>query len=476
MTERSIFRQKALDRLASPEQLDQLMRISSPRGWMAVFCLGGFVVLGLGWSILGRLPIAVSGQGVMIRPGRVVDLQATVPGQLMTLNIKSGDEIRKGQVLATLSQSELEKELQQQKAKLAELLSHNTSAASLQSQRVVLERRSLQQRRNILVQRIGQAETMAPRLQSKGLDAIAQKRRSIQQSLSSARQQSPVLQSRLDQRKALQSQGAISKDTVLEAEQLYLQSLDKIAALEAQIKELDVQETNTEQTFQENLTTIADLNTQLKQLDNQETNLVQQNLEVNHDRAQQIQAVKSAIAQLELKLKNTTQIVSEYNGRVLEVSAAQGQIMGQGTRLGSIEQNGSPKLVALVYFPVKDGKRLKPGMKLQVTPDTVQRERFGGIVGTIKSISPFPITPEGANNRLGNSALVKRLAASEPQIEVIAELEFDRSTFSGFRWSSSQGPQLEMTSGTTASVRVTVDEQAPIAFVLPFLKSVTGVY
>jgi HlyD family secretion protein len=476
MTERSVFRQKALDRLASPEQLDQLMQVASPGGWLALFCLSGFVVVGLGWSVFGRLPIAVAGQGVMIRPGKVVDLQATVSGQLSTLNVRVGDAIRKGQILATLSQSELEKELQQQQAKLLDLQLHNTSATTLQSQRVHLEQRSLQQRRNILERRIQQAEAMAPRLLSKGLDAIAGQRRSIEQSLNSARQQAPVLKARLDQRKDLQIQGAISKDAVLEAEQIYLQSLDKISALEAQIKELEVQETQTEQTFQENLTLIADLNTQLKQLDNQETNLVQQNLEINHDRAQQIQEVKRAIAQLELKLKNTTEIVSEYDGRILEVSATQGQVIGQGTRLGSIEQSSNTKLVAIVYFPIKDGKRLKPGMKLQVTPDTVKRERFGGMVGTVKSISPFPITAEGANNRLGNPELVKRLAASEPQIEVMAELEPDRSTFSGFRWSSSQGPQLEITSGTTASVRVTVDEQAPITLILPFLKSVTGVY
>ena len=37
-----IFRQAALDRLSSPEQLDQLMQVTTPKSWMA---LVAFIVL-----------------------------------------------------------------------------------------------------------------------------------------------------------------------------------------------------------------------------------------------------------------------------------------------------------------------------------------------------------------------------------------------------------------------------------------------
>ena len=36
MAERSIFRQAALDRLSSPEQLDRVMRVTDPKGWIAL--------------------------------------------------------------------------------------------------------------------------------------------------------------------------------------------------------------------------------------------------------------------------------------------------------------------------------------------------------------------------------------------------------------------------------------------------------
>lgn len=42
------------------------MQIVSPQGWLSLATLGGLVVLGLIWSIVGRIPIAVQGQGLLM--------------------------------------------------------------------------------------------------------------------------------------------------------------------------------------------------------------------------------------------------------------------------------------------------------------------------------------------------------------------------------------------------------------------------
>lgn len=44
---RQIYRKKALDRLDSPEQLDQLLTIVSPMGWAALLALVALVI----WAI-----------------------------------------------------------------------------------------------------------------------------------------------------------------------------------------------------------------------------------------------------------------------------------------------------------------------------------------------------------------------------------------------------------------------------------------
>jgi len=61
-------------------------------------------------------------------------------------------------------------------------------------------------------------------------------------------------------------------------------------------------------------------------------------------------------------------------------------------------------------------------------------------------------------------------------MQVVADLHPDSTTFSGYKWSSSKGPELNISSGTTTTVRVTIEERAPITFILPILRSSSGIY
>ena len=117
-------------------------------------------------------------------------------------------------------------------------------------------------------------------------------------------------------------------------------------------------------------------------------------------------------------------------------------------------------------------------MQIYITPNTVRRERFGGIVGTVTQVSPLPITKEGTISIVGNPEIVEELIAKVgPVIAVRAELERDSSTPSGYKWSSSRGPEnLPITSGTTTIVRVTIEQQAPIALILPIIREKSGIY
>ena len=78
----------------------------------------------------------------------------------------------------------------------------------------------------------------------------------------------------------------------------------------------------------------------------------------------------------------------------------------------------------------------------------------------------------------GNNEIISSLVPEvEPVvIQISASLEPDSQTFSGYEWSSSSGPNLEISTGTTASARIEVEERAPITFVFPILRSVSGIY
>lgn len=60
-----MFRKVALDRLSSPEELDQLPRVTSPRSWLALLALGILLAVALAWSGFATIPITVTGRGVL---------------------------------------------------------------------------------------------------------------------------------------------------------------------------------------------------------------------------------------------------------------------------------------------------------------------------------------------------------------------------------------------------------------------------
>ena len=66
--QKSIFRQESLERLSSPEQLDQLMHVVNPKSWLPLASLGVLVLLAFLWSIFGRIPITTAGRGVLVYP------------------------------------------------------------------------------------------------------------------------------------------------------------------------------------------------------------------------------------------------------------------------------------------------------------------------------------------------------------------------------------------------------------------------
>ncbi len=130
----------------------------------------------------------------------------------------------------------------------------------------------------------------------------------------------------------------------------------------------------------------------------------------------------------------------------------------------------SSPLVNLAYFKIGDGKQIQPGMKVMITPDTVKREEFGGMVGSVTAVSALPITKQSVADLIGNAELAAALVSQGGQMQAIAQLKLDPSTFSGYEWSSAKGsPHQKLSPGTTTSVRVILAEKAPIAFVFPVL-------
>ena len=62
----ALFRQKALDKLRSPEQLDEIMVVTSPQGWLVLGTVLALIVAALVWSAVASIEMSVRGQGALV--------------------------------------------------------------------------------------------------------------------------------------------------------------------------------------------------------------------------------------------------------------------------------------------------------------------------------------------------------------------------------------------------------------------------
>ena len=111
MTEASqrTFRAVALQRAASPEQLDQLVGITKPFDWIlaGVVCVALAAVLV--WGVLGRIPTRALGEGILVSAGgRVVDSVSAAAGRLASVDVSVGDHVAQGQIIAHIVQTDIE--------------------------------------------------------------------------------------------------------------------------------------------------------------------------------------------------------------------------------------------------------------------------------------------------------------------------------------------------------------------------------
>ncbi|WP_391572295.1 NHLP bacteriocin system secretion protein [Cohnella sp.] len=317
-----VFRKASIERLSSPEQLDTLMKVTSPKGWLALIALGLLIAAAIVWGFLGTISTQITTEGVLIRPGGLQTLYASSSGQITDIRVVENDNVKKGNVIARIEQPQMLKQLE----------------------RLTVELKT--------------------------------------------------------------------------AEAAYA-------------------------------------NEPLEEL------------------GEQIANRKQAIADLQADYMNQSSIVSAYTGRVLEVNVKRGSSVDAGTPVILVESGEAraKDLKTVIYVPVQSGKKILPGMTVDVSPSSVNREEYGFMLGRVTSVSEFPLTAQSMFLTLGNEALVSELAGGgTAMLEVKADLIPETSTFSGYRWSTSDGPPQRMDSGTLVTASITVKEQKPISLIIPQLK------
>lgn len=100
---RSPYRPQALERLESPEGLDDVASVTDSKAWMAVLAVAVAIAVLAAWGVFGRVPQVVTVPGVLVRAGAESVARAKSPGSVRELQIRVGDRLDVGDVVLTVA-------------------------------------------------------------------------------------------------------------------------------------------------------------------------------------------------------------------------------------------------------------------------------------------------------------------------------------------------------------------------------------
>ncbi len=415
MKKKSIFREVALERLSSPDQLDQAMRVTGPHHWLALLACLGVIACVIVWSIFGQIPYKVEARGILIKSGGVAKVLASSKGQITTLYIEKDEIVEKGQILARVDQTELVDSLNQARKEIEEL------------------ERQLQQRKKLSARKaVKEEETRERSLQS------------LERQIKVNQEKIKNLSEEIRQQEKLVREGLITRKKLVETLQEMDDTQDEIDTHATEIMRLEAEKA--EELF----------------VDETES------VKIEND----IREKRREISSTELKLDLLSKVVSPFTGRVVDIQTGIGDLINPGDQLMTLERAGRDvqDLELILFVSPMDGKKVHSNMLVQVAPSTVKREEYGYMLGMVTYVSAYPSSRKSMMQALNNEQLVEMFSESYAPVAIYANLIPAPKTPespSGYKWSSSKGPPLELSTGTLCSASITIEKKRPISFVMP---------
>jgi HlyD family secretion protein len=416
MSQREIFRKVSLERLSSPERLDVLTEVTTSFGWLALTALGLLLAMALVWGWVGSIPVTVKGEGMLVNRGGVTNVVALGAGQMSELLVKPNDLVKAGQPIATIAQPLATKDVKNALVELEELRRQHEKLVRFAKNDLELQQTSFK----------AQAET-------------------IVHSISGLEKKGDFYRSQLAKQLSLKEKGLLIPAKVEATRQELTGITEQTEALKVKLAEIKTQENIAKNRAQDMVT----------------------------QGANRISTLERNIGAMQSKVTIESTVVSTISGKVVEIKVTKGTVVTPGTPILSLE-HGEKQLEGIIYISEADGKKIQPGMKLDIVPSSVRREEFGSMVGTVQSVSEYPASAVGIMTVLGNEQLVQRLMKNGAPYTVYVALQSDATSANGFAWTSGKGPAAPIVSGTLCSAEVAVEKRRPLGMVIPFLKRTVG--
>lgn len=404
-------------RSPSPEMLQQRIRLIEAPTWVLTAVLLGAVIAAVLWGFFGTVLVQVTGRGLIVHTdNQQIPVFSIEQARLMKTRFAIGDQVTNGQILFELNAPEIDIEL------------------------------------DIANQRLTELENLQKIVAANAAEAIGKQEHVARDQLASLEKQYLQLKERADfYLSQLSTQEALLKKgfTILANVEAMRERRDDavLQLIQAEAKRAQV----------ESELLLNKVTWQRQQMDAK--------LAVDQQRTK--------ISEIAERRKRASQILAHRDGIISEIFINDGQLVPAGTKVAIVSTKQAGYQV-LAFFKPPDGKRLAAGMEADVIPSTVKREEYGTMKGLVGSASIRPMSLAQATELLGNETLARYLTGDDPPIMGRITVSTEPGAPDRFVWRNGTGPPFSVTNGTVADVSVTVQRQAPVALVLPYLKTLVG--
>ena len=393
-----------------------MLTVTGMRTWIALAAVLALLAAALIWGFEGTVVTTASGTGVIVRQGGVLNIVSNGSGVVANIAVKPGDRVSANQVIATVAQPSLLEEISLLERAREEAVGNRGRNLTSSSDAAHLKEAAKRRERATIEAHIGELQ-----------------------------ERSRLLEQQIEVEKQLYAKGLVTNQQVLDMRQTMVGVGDEIAAGKAQ----------------------------LVQLDAERFDIAAQPARADVEWQMRVAELDRQIASAKTRLRLAVNVISAYDGEVLEIKVSPGSTVSDAQPIVSLQPRQGT-LEVLAYLPALVAKDLRAGYDAEVSPSNVKREEYGFMRGKVDYVADFPSTDSAMMRNFENSTLVRSLSENGPVTEVRAQLQPAANTPSGFAWSTSAGPSIAITSGTLCQVDVVTRRERPISLVFPYLRARLG--
>lgn len=412
------FRERAVDSASSPEAINRIAPIVSPRLWVLVVAAAAIVAAFVSWAVLGSIPLTVRGTGILIEGTMVVAAEAPIDGRIAELRVRPGDGVAQGDVLAVISNPELEAQLEGARSASARLRDQDAAMTA--------------------------AEEQADRV---ALAALATREEECRRRAEAASATAAEFARAIETKRGLVRQGLLAE-------------ADLLGSINAQL-EVD--------------RGLSEARSDLQRIAADRADVAIRHRQERQRRGNAIADADALARQLDARLAMERHVVSPRPGRVVQVMRGAGDLVRRGASVAIVSDAGDGKLHCYAFFPLADGKRVRPELPARIEPSIADRERYGVIRGSVREVEPVVGTRESLSRIINSPEVAQDIERRYGGIvSAVIDLGADPSTPTGLAWTGGAGYPRALPAGTLCEVDVVTESVAPIALVVPWIRHVLG--